>query len=145
MSSLPNKSLLERALLYPLPPCHPMPSQGDIPPNVDAASVVEAHLGATPRIGHNSEGGGNSVLSPLLEATPSNGMEERERGRVDFRSVSFGYPTRPGETPEAVEATVAAEAIEAPEAAEAAETSITTEAAEVVVMDAVVFACCCCI
>ncbi|CAM9233223.1 unnamed protein product, partial [Laminaria digitata] len=64
--------------------------------HVDAASVVEAHLGATPMIGHNSEEGDDSVLSPLLEATPSNGMEERERGRVDFRSVSFGYPTRPG-------------------------------------------------
>lgn len=72
------------------------PPNGEIPPHVDAASVVEAHLGATPIIGHNSEEGEDNVLSPLLEATPANGVEERERGRIDFRSVSFGYPTRPG-------------------------------------------------
>eukprot|EP00904_Undaria_pinnatifida_P004744 jgi/Undpi1/14270/HiC_scaffold_9.g03919.m1 len=58
--------------------------------------VIEAHLGATPRIGDSSEEGDSSVISPPLETTPSNGVEVCERGRVDFRSVSFGYPTRSG-------------------------------------------------
>ena len=74
-----------------------MPLQGETPPQVDAASAVEAHLGATPRIGDSIEEGDGSVISPLLETTPSNGVEVCERGRVDFRSVSFGYPTRSGE------------------------------------------------
>ena len=90
----------------PVPPSAiPTAPQGEIPPHADAVSAVEPRLGATARIGHNSEEGEDSVLSPLMEVPLSNGVEKRERGRVEFRSVTFGYPTRPGEAAEAIKAT----------------------------------------
>lgn len=45
----------------------------------------------------NNGAGDISVVSPFLKASPSHGVKESDRGRVEFRSVSFGYPTRPGE------------------------------------------------